>query len=195
VVGSTSHLSPLNSEIERIIEKNSGRAKFHFIDSESISAGQGYLVNKTINLIKSGMSPQKIDETIRESITDIYCLLCSPNLDFLHSSAFLDAGQLISGEQQGIIPIYSLENGRINPLEKCKNLRGITDFFIEFLEEFETVDELCFIHPKNSKLPVFPEVKQFALENLSVSLFTEYNQNQFLANLIGPDGFGLILIE
>ena len=195
VLGSAYHLSPLNSVVEKIIKKNSGRAKFHFIDSESISAGQGYLVNKTINLINSGMSPQKIEETIRESITNIYCLLCSPNLDFLHSSGFLDSGQLISGEQQGILPIYSLEKERVNPLEKCKNFRGVTDFLIEFLEEYDYINELCFLHPKNSKLPIFPEIKQYALENLNVKLFTEYNQNQFLTNLIGPDGFGLILIE
>jgi DegV family protein with EDD domain len=192
---SAGNLTYLSTMIDEIAEKNKSKADFHLIDSQTLSAGQGYLVNKAIQMIEKNISPKKIDATLREIIPNIYTILGSTNLSYLHASGFLDAGQMIVGEQHAIIPLFSLENGKLNSLEKFKNLHGIADYLLEFLEEFEKIEQVIFIHPMTSKLHLFQEIKQFTHENHEVNSYSEYSSNEFLSNLIGPEGFGMILIE
>lgn len=192
---SAGNLTKLSTIIDEIAEKNKSKANFHLIDSQTLSAGQGYLVNKAIQMLEKNISPKKIDATLREIIPNIYTLLGSTNLSFLHASGFLDAGQMVIGEQHAIIPLFSLENGKFNSLEKFKNLHGISEYLLEFLEEFEKIEQLIFIHPMTSKLQLFQEIKQFSYENHEVISYSEYSSNEFLSNLIGPEGFGMILIE
>ncbi len=191
---SAGNLSPLLPILDEFIIKNKGRANYHLIDSETLSAGQGFLVNKTIKLIQNNIPPQKIEEEIRKAVPQIYTLLCSPNLSFLHSNGFLDAGQLITGEQHSIYPLFSLENGQINSLDKLKNLHGVSEYLIEFLEEYEAINQLVFIHPRKTLLSQFEEIKQYASENLAIASYSDISANSFLSNLIGPEGFGIILI-
>jgi fatty acid-binding protein DegV len=192
---SAGNFTQLAYMIDEIAEKNKSKANFHLIDSQSVSAGQGYLVNKTIEMIEKHIPPKKIDAEIREIIPNIYTLLSSTNLSFLHASGFLDAGQMIIGDQHGIIPLFSLENGKLNSLEKFKNMHVISEYLIEFLEEFEKIRQLIFIHPRNSKMQIFNEIKQISHENHEIQSYSEYSSNEFLSNLIGPEGWGMILIE
>ncbi len=192
---SAGNITRLYSVIDDIVEKNKSKANFHLIDSQTLSGGQGYLVNKAIQMIEKNISPKKIDATLREIIPNIYTLLGSTNLTFLHASGFLDAGQMIIGEQHAIIPLFSLENGKLNSLEKFKNLHGISEYLLEFLEEFEKIEQLIFIHPMTLKMQLFHEIKQFTHENHEINSYSEYSSNEFLSNLIGPEGFGMILIE
>jgi fatty acid-binding protein DegV len=192
---SAGNFTQLSDMVDEIVKKNKSKANFHLIDSQTLSAGQGYLVNKTIEMIEKNIPPKKIDAVIREIIPNIYTLLSSTNLSFLLASGFLDAGQMIIGDQHGIIPLFSLENGKLNSLEKFKNLHGISEYLIEFLEEFEKIKQLIFIHSMNSKLQFFTEIKQISHENHEIISYSEYSSNEFLSNLIGPEGFGFILIE
>jgi fatty acid-binding protein DegV len=188
-------VSSLYSFIENICNKYKGRANFHLIDAKTLSVGQGYLINQISQQVQNDVPAQKIDENIREVIPNIYTLLCTPDLSYLSSNGFMDNGQLIAGEQHSIYSLFSLENGRFNPLEKFKNLHGIEEFLIEFLEEYENLQELAFILPKNKSLPFFQELKHFSIENLNVKSHSEVTSNKYLSSLIGPNGFGLILIE
>lgn len=192
---SAGNFSKLTNLVDEIAEKNKSKANFHLIDSHTLSAGQGYLVNKTIEMIEKNIQPKKIDTAIREIIPNIYTLLISANLPFLHASGFLDAGQMIIGDQHGIIPLFSLENGKLNSLEKFRSIHGISEYLIEFLEEFEKIKQLIFIHPLYSKMQLSNEIRQISHENHEILSYSEYSSSSFLSNLIGPEGFGLILIE
>lgn len=192
---SAGYFTQLSLVVDDIAEKNKSKANFHLIDSQTFSAGQGYLVNKTIQMIEKNVPPKKIDTSIREIIPNIYTLLGSPNLSFLHASGFLDAGQMVIGDQHAIIPLFSLENGKLSSLEKFRNMHGISDYLLEFLEEFERIEQLIFIYPATLKLQIFNEIKQVSHENHEITSYYEFSSNEFLSNLIGPEGFGMILIE
>lgn len=192
---SAAGISRLYNSIDELSNKNKGRAHFRLIDSETLSVGQGFIVDLILQQIQNGIPAQKIEENIREIIPNIYTLLCTPDLSYLYSNGFLDSGQLIAGEQHSIYPVFSLENGLFNPLEKFKNFHGIEEFIIEFLEEYENLQELAYIFPENNGLPFFQEIKRFSSENLNVNRYSEVKSNTYLSNLIGPNGFGIILIE
>ncbi len=188
-------LSPLYREINKVVENQKGRAHFRLIDSQSFAAGQGGLVNKAIELIQKGKSPRQVEETIRQVIPNIYSLFGSPNLSYLYTQGFVDSGQLIAGEQYDLLPVFSLENGALNSLDKFKNIRGVTEYLLEFLEEYESIASLQFVHPAQQHLSLAHELNEYLAENLDFSQCTESHANTFLENLIGPDGFAMILIE
>lgn len=188
-------LTHINELINETGKKSRSRSNFHLIDSQTLSGGLGYLINMTIRMIHNKKSPGEIDISLREKIPNIYTLLCSRNLSALYTSNFIDAGQLIMGEQHSIIPLFSLENGMLNSLEKFKNFQGLLEYLTEFLEEFEKIDQLVLIHPAKSNTPLFQEIMQFVHQNNEVNSLLEVKSNDFLSNLIGSDGFGLILVE
>ncbi len=172
-----------------------GRMKLHNIHSENISFGQGFLINKCVSLIRQNISPEKIEESLREAIPNIYTLLCTPDLYYPFSNGFIDAGQYLIGNQHLVQPLFSIENGFINPLDKTKNGRGVADFFIDFIQEFDHFREIAFLHPKNKLQDVFQEISLFSAEFFPHNIITQVKSNDYFSNLIGPNGFGLILIE
>jgi fatty acid-binding protein DegV len=191
-----SAISPLHLEIDAFVEKQKGRAHFHLIDSQSFGSGQGALVNLAVNLIQRQKSPQEIEETIRQAIPHTYSLFCSPNLSYLYTQGFLDAGQLIVGEQHDLLPVYSLENGTLNSLDKFKNVRGVSEYFLEFLQEYEDISNLQFIHPRQQALPFLQDFREYLSETPYANVqCLESEANPFLENLIGPHGFAMILTE
>lgn len=192
---SANGISPLYQSVEELSANIKGRARFHHIHTETLSFGQGYLVNKCIELFSEGVPAQRIEEILRETLPGIYALLCVPEISYLYTNGFIDAGQLIAGELHSIQPVYSLENGSLNPLEKTKNGRGVADLFTEFLDEFEQLDAVAFIHPREKPLPFFQEINQLAVENSNAKSFYSFSSNAFLSNLIGPGGFGMVLVE
>lgn len=192
---SAAGISSLYLSVEELSKKYKGKANFHLIDTETLSIGQGYLVNFAVQQIINGIPPQIVDEKIRNIIPNIYTLLCTPDLSYLYANGFLDSGQLVAGEQHSIHPVFSLENGFFNHLEKFKNLHGIEEYFIEFLEEYENLQALAIILPLGKSNSFFHEIKHFSMENLKINSYSEVNSNQYLRNLIGPNGFGMILIE
>jgi len=188
-------LSPMGTLFDEISKSYKGRMKLRVIHSENISFGQGYLINKCVGLINQDAKPEKIEEMLRETVPSIYTLLCAPDLFNVFSNGFIDAGQYLVGSQHFIQPLFSLENGFLNPLDKTKNGRGVAEFFIDFLQEFDQVEGIAFLHSKNKTQDIFQDIKHLSTEIFPNILISEVHSNTYFSHLIGPNGFGLILIE
>ena len=143
----TRGIDSIYSIFEEISIKQKGRANFHLIDSQTLSAGQGYLIKRTIQLIMQNIPAIRIEEKLREEIPNIYTLLCTPNLSYLHTSGFVDLGQVISGEQHSLFPVFGLEDGKFTALEKQRNVHGAIEYFNEFIGEYDQLKEIVFLHP------------------------------------------------
>jgi fatty acid-binding protein DegV len=194
LITTSNGIDPIYSSVAEICSKNQGKAHFHVIDSQTLSAGEGHLIEFTSELIQKHFPGRIIEEKIRETIPNIYTLLCAPNLSYLHAAGFLDAGQMIIGESLSLYPVFSLEDGKLNPLEKYKNPQNVIEYFIEFISEFEALEKVVFLLP--STLSVESKfVLQYMEEFLPETHFSEYKLNNFLVNLVGPRGFGLVVIE
>ena len=188
-------LHPSYSVVEKIVGKLHGRATIHLIDSQTIGVGEGHLVQLAADLISRNFSGSLIEEHLRESIPHIYTLLCTPNLSYLHKAGFIDSGQSTVGEMMSLLPIFTLEDGKLNPLDKVKNIRNVIDYFIEFIDEFDNLQNISFIQPAP---PAFTEsrmIRQHVEENYPQAYYSEHTINPFLASLIGPRGMGIVITE
>jgi DegV family protein with EDD domain len=180
---------------EKITKKLHGRAAIHLIDSQSIAIGEGQIVQRAADLITQDLSGSEIEEQLRELIPHVYTLLCTPNLSYLHKSGFIDFGQATVGEMMSLLPIFTLEEGKLNPLDKVKNYRNVIDYFIEFIDEFDDLENVSFIHPSTQGLVESKLIRQHMEENFSGVMYSEHSINPFLASLIGPRGMGIVITE
>ncbi len=188
-------LHPAYDLIESIVNGLHGKATFHLIDSQTIGLGEGQLVQLAADLIRKGVPAAVIEEKIRKIIPHIYTLFCTPNLSYLNKSGFIDIGQSTAGEMMSLSPIFSLEDGKLNPLDKVKNIRNVIDYFLEFLDEFDDLESVYFIQPSPPAYIESKLIRQKVEETFPHTVYSEHTINPFLASLIGPRGYGIVISE
>lgn len=180
---------------EDTVKKFHGKADIHLLDSESIAIGEGQIIQMAANMIEKNISAAIVEETLREAIPHIYTLLCTPNFSYLHKSGFLDIGQAVSGEYLGFLPIFTLEDGQLHPVEKVKNIRSVIDYFVEFIDEFDNIDNVSFIQPADTGHNESKMIRQHVEEFYPQTSYSEHTINPYLASLIGPQGMGIVITE
>lgn len=188
-------LSPTYEIAAKICSTLHGRAAIHCIDSQNVSVGLGFVVQTAAELATKGVPAERIEQHLRKLIPHIYTLLCTPNLSYLHWGGFIDYAQSVIGEMSGLLPIFTLEEGKLNPLEKVKNVKTAIDYFLEFIDEFEDLVQVSALQPAPPTITDLRMIHQHLEEIDGSTTYTEYPLSPYLASLIGPRGFGMVLME
>jgi DegV family protein with EDD domain len=188
-------ISPLFNRAEKISNTLHGHANLHLIDSQNTSLGLGLIVQCANELINKQLSPLEIEKSLRLIIPHVYTLLCTPNLSYLQTAGLLDAGQAVIGEMLSLSPLFLIEEGVLNPLQKVKNHRSAVDYFIEFVDEFEKLKHVSVVQTSHSGITELRILHQHIDECYSSCSYSEYLLNPFLASMIGPRGFGIVVME
>jgi DegV family protein with EDD domain len=188
-------ISPLYLEAEKITTSLHGHANLHIIDSQNTSLGLGLIVQYTADLINKGISVEDIEKQLRLTIPHIYTLFCTPNLSYLHSAGIVDAGQAAVGEMMNLYPLFVMEEGKLNPLQKVKNQHAVVEYFIEFVDEFDDLRHVSFIQPAAPGINESKLLHQHIDELFPDTTYTEHLINPYLTSLFGPRGFGMVVME
>ncbi|HPS41483.1 MAG TPA: DegV family protein [Anaerolineaceae bacterium] len=188
-------LHPGFNEIETICAGLRGKTNIHLIDSESIGIGEGQIVQLAAEMVKKQLPATAIDEALRKTVPHVYMLLCTPNFSYLNKSGFIDAGQSVVGEMLSMLPIFSLEDGKLNPVEKVKNVHSLIDFFIEFIDEFDDLQSVAFLQPAPPACIESNLVRQKIEEAFPKATYSEHMVNPFMAALFGPRCMGIVVTE
>lgn len=173
---------------------NSGN-RVQLIDTLTISAGLGILIQHAADAAARGLPLADVERTIRQQIGHIYTLLCTPGLSYLHYSGFLDRAQAWTGELLGLYPIYTFEDGGLSPLEKVRSQRNVIDYFQEFIEEFDNLENIVLIQGIQQTSADNRILRLFVEENYPTTAFSEHTINQPSAVLFGPRSLGLVVAE
>jgi len=187
--------NPTFDLVSTLLKTIHGRASIHLIDSQSISIGQGYLIQSALDMMTNNHDGNFVEEKLREKIPHIYTLFCSPSHSYLHNSKFIDIGQSVVSEMLSLLPVFSLEDGKFTPVDKIKSIHGVIEHFIEYIDEFEELEQVAFLQSTPSSIQEARLIKLYLEENYPETLYTEHPHNSYLASLIGPRGFGLVVIE
>jgi DegV family protein with EDD domain len=171
-----------------------GRTNIILIDSMTFSAGLGYLVQLAADGISKNIPILEIERQIRSILPSIYSIVSPSGLSYLYYNGFVDKAQGVINEMLGLYPIFTIENGKLIPLEKVKSPRNAIGFFQEFLDEFEQLNYIAFIQ---SALPQFQEHKILRdnYQRESPTPYTEHMINFPLSVLLGPGTMAMIIIE
>lgn len=188
-------LSPLYAMVERSVATLHGRANLHLIDSQNTSVGLGLLVQYAASLLSQDLPADEIEKLLRLMVSHIYTLFCAPNLSYLYNAGMLDIGQATVGEMLGLFPLFVLEEGKVNPLQKVKNLRSVIEYFVEFIDEFDDLAHVTIIQPAISIQNETKLLHQHVNEFFPDTMYTEHTLSPYIASLLGPRGFGMAIME
>ena len=172
-----------------------GHNTISLIDSQTTSIGLGFLVQAAAEALARGLNLVEVEHLIRSLVPHIYAAFCTPSLSYLYYAGFLDQAQAIVGEMMGMLPIFSLEEGKLTPMEKVRNRRHTIDFYQEFMDEFDHLHHIALLQnasPNAQEARLLREHVQLEFPKIS---FTEHSINLPLATLLGPSACGLFLLE
>jgi len=191
---SSNQLIPCYENAQKAAVGLQGRTKIILIDSLTISAGLGYLVQLAAEGISKGTPVYEVERQIRSILPSTYSILCPVGLSYLYYNGFVDHAQAVVNEMLGLFPIFAIENGKLIPLEKVKSSRNAVGFFQEFLDEFEQLSHIAFIQ---SALSTYQESKILRdnYQRESPTPYSEHVINLPMAALFGPRTLGMIVVE
>jgi DegV family protein with EDD domain len=165
------------------------------IDSMTTSVGLGLLVQIAAEAAAQEMNLMELERRVRKSVPRVYSLICTAGLSYLSQAGFVDPAQAVVGEMLGLIPIFSLEEGKLSAIEKARNQRGVLDFFQEFLSEFDNLQHIAFIQgipPFNHEAHLLREYSQ---DHFPKTPFSEHAINLPMATMVGPRTLALMILE
>jgi fatty acid-binding protein DegV len=129
------------------------------------------------------------------AIPHIYILFCIPDLMYLARAGHMDRAQAMVGEIMGMLPIFTLEEGRLVPMEKVRTPRHLFEAFQDFMGEFESPTHIALVHGVNHNALRTRPLRQYMEEFFPETPFSEHPIQPHLAALFGPQSIGLVVSE
>lgn len=191
----SSQLSSVFECAKEAMEASSGGFSIQLIDSQSTSVGLGILVQTAAEAASKGTRAAEIERILRSLIPHIYMIFCTPGLSYLARAGFVDRAQAAVGEMLGLLPIFTLEEGKLSPLEKVRTHRNALDFFQEFLDEFDNLKHIALLQSVTPNQQDSRLLREHAEDYFPQTPFSEHTINLPLATLLGPRTNGLIVVE
>lgn len=165
------------------------------IDSQTVGLGLGMLVQSAAGAAAKGLSLAEIEQKLRVAIPHIYLLLCIPELMYLANTGHMDRSQAMVGEIMSMLPIFTLEEGRLTPSEKVRTPRHLFEAFQDFVAEFEHPAHIALVHGAGHNSLRIRPLRQYMQELFPQTPFSEHVLPPHLTALFGPESIGLFVSE
>lgn len=175
-------------------ENYSGPASIQIIDSHTTAVGLGWIIQCAAKAAADGDSIHKIEHLVRATIPSVYTLFCIPGLTYLAEAGYLSPAQAIIGEMMGLLPIYSIEDDHLTPMEKVRTHRHLLEAFQEFIDEFTAPHHVAIVRGHDQNLRTSP-LREYMEAAFPCTPFSEHPMGKYLAAILGPQSVGLIIIE
>ncbi len=191
----SSYLSAAVENAQIAAAQVKGPESIYIIDSQTTAVGMGLLVQAAAQAVLQGQNEVDVNCLVRGMVPHTYTLLSLQSLRFLSNSGCLDPAQAIIGEMLGIIPIFTLEAGRLVPVQKARSSRHLIDIFQEFVSEFSQLKHLAVIQ---GLPPHDQEVRNLIArlkEEFSMPSLTEHTLGAALMSILGPRSLGVVVVE
>ena len=191
----SSHLSRAVANAQLAIQSTNSPANIFIIDSLNTAIGLGLLVQAAAELAHRGFTGVEINRLVRGMINHIYSVFCLPDLSHLYRSGQIDPAQAIVGEMLGVIPFFTLENGRLVHTQKIRSPRHLVDIMYEFVAEFENLKYLALLQGITTYEQESRNLRDRISQNVRTTPLCEYSLSLALATLLGPHSIGLVVME
>ncbi len=195
VLTMSSLLSSAMDNARRAAEQFTNHCAVQVIDSQTVGIGLGMLVRAAAAAAGAGMDLAEIERKVRVAVPHVYILFCIPELMYLANAGHMDRSQAMAGEIMSMLPIFTLEDGRLTPSEKVRTPRHLFEAFQDVLAEFESPAHIALVHgASHNNLRIRP-LKQYMQELFPQTPFSEHSLSPQLTALFGPQSIGLFVSE
>jgi DegV family protein with EDD domain len=191
----SSHLSQAIANAQIAVQACKSPANIFLIDSLNTAIGLGLLVQAAAEFSHHGYTGVEINRLVRGMINHIYSVFCLPDLSFLYRSGLIDPAQAIVGEMLGVIPFFTLENGRLVHTQKIRSPRHLVDIMYEFVAEFENLKYLGLLQGISNYEQESRNLRDRISQNVRTTPLCEHGLSLALATTLGPHSIGLVAME
>lgn len=120
-------------EIE--VKETYPNAPLYIIDTKCASLGCGLLVLDACKQVMSGISLQKIIESIKKQMLEMNHVFTVDDLEYLYRGGRVSKTAAFIGTLLKIKPLLHVENGNLIPIEKIRGEKKVLGRMIEVMEE------------------------------------------------------------
>ncbi len=193
------HTAPAASRVlpraHRASERFLGRYDIQVVDSQSLSAGLGLMVQAAVEASEQGASLDSIVRLVRGMIPRVYMVLFVDDLMYLERQGLITRTQAILGNMLGVIAFLTMEDGRLIPMEKVRSRIRALEKVVEFVAEFTALDHIAIVQPTQD----LTEDGRWMQERLQAihpdTPLTHADYGPVTASLVGRNGMGVIVLE
>jgi DegV family protein with EDD domain len=172
-----------------------GQCNIVVLDSQTISMGLGILTQAAARAAADNMPLDDIVRVIRGLIPRIYIVFFSESLDSLERGGRLGHAQALLGTMLGIKPFLTLEEGKIQPMEKVRTRQEAIEKLIEFVSEFDDISQMAIIKGSASPVQEIPELIEQLHDEFPDVEVPVISYGPVLASHVGWDTLGIIVYE
>ncbi|MEK6221468.1 MAG: DegV family EDD domain-containing protein [Chloroflexota bacterium] len=195
VILHSNDLSDTFKNAEKAVEVIQGQSRIKVIDAGTTAIGLGLVVQEAAKAAEAGGQAAEIEEMIRSLLSRVYSVFCIEGLTYLKHSGYLGEAQSYVGEFLKMLPVFTLDNGRLNPTQKARNYRHLVDILHEFLFEFEHIEHIAFLQG----VPPFENETKALRERIALDFagttISEHIISTPLAGIIGPRSLGMFVLQ
>lgn len=191
----SSHLSQASANAHLASQSAKSPANIFIIDSLNTAIGLGLLVQAAAEYAHRGYTGVEINRLVRGMINHIYSVFCLPDLSHLYRAGQIDPAQAVVGEMLGVIPFFTLENGRLVHTQKIRSQRHLVDIMYEFVAEFENLKYLGLIQGINTYEQESRNLRDRISQNVRTTPLCVHGLSLALATILGPHSIGLVAME
>jgi DegV family protein with EDD domain len=188
-------LYPLAPQAISAAARFENHLEIEVLDSRTTSIGLGWLVEQAARMVQTGLSYNNIIKQVREKISGIYFLFFIPSPEGLVNTRHITPSQAVVTRILDLLPIYTLEDGRLVPLEKASSPRAVMEYFAEFLDEFENPVRLALVRGSTQPASRLGQLRQHILATHPEAQFSEHTFPAELELLLGRESIGLAIMQ
>ncbi len=172
-----------------------GGKHISIVDTRTFGAGLGILAFMAKDLIKQNLTIREIDQTIRGSISNIFTLITTSDANHLYKNGYITYAQAIVNDMLGLMPIFSLEQNGLHPLDKVRSIRQIIEYYQGFISEFDFPQQIAFMFGTDPFSEEQKSLTEFAKQNFPDVCLSTSKSNDTNLFLFGPHITALFLID
>lgn len=103
------------------------------VDTRSTVMAMGFMALKAAEAIENGADLAEAAQVARDLITKVRILFVVDTLEFLHRGGRIGGASRLFGSVLSIKPVLTLENGRIDTLEKIRTKRKAIQYMLDYV--------------------------------------------------------------
>lgn len=191
VLTMSNHIIPVADVAQAAALQHGGTAQIRVLDSKQTGPGLGMLAQLGAQAILTGVTLTELEDRLRAAISSIYTILHIDS-ESLTRAAFPSAQ--VDALEAGSLPLLTLDDGQLVPYKKIRTRRHLLESFQEFIEEFETPEQIACLHGRESAIRA-RSLREIAVDNFPEVPFAEMETPAPLARLFGPETVGVVILE
>jgi len=172
-----------------------GHSQIDVIDTQTLCAAQGMLINVGLRAMKDGADFDTIVREIRGAVDRVYVMYYVENPRFLLQNNIMSKSHVVLGTMLGVKPFLAVEEGQLIAVEKVTNTTQALEHMVDFALEFITLEDSAIVQHQ-----VQPTEQTRALQDrFSIEfpgqVFAHTLYAPSLAAIVGVDATGVIVLE